>query len=127
MILLDTNVLIFDALFPEKLSAAAKKKLNSEKHFACADISLLEIARLIFKKRIQIDCEIEPFIEAALNLRGTEVLPITPAIAALSQTLGSAHKDPADLLIAATAMHYNIPLVSSDGVLKKITGLKCFW
>ncbi len=127
MIVLDTNVLIFDALFPEKITAKAKKILDSDEDFACADISLWEIAMLIIKKRIEVQCETEQFINDILLARKIEVLPITSEIAVLSQSLGIEHKDPADLLIAATAIYHEISLVSSDKIFKKIEGLRCIW
>ncbi len=127
MTLLDTNVLIFDALYPEKLSKAAKKILNSELEFSCADISLLELSMLIAKKRIPVDIEPKKFIEAVLASRKIKVLPITPDIAVRSQSLGVKHKDPADLLIAATAICHGICVLSADEVFKSIPGLKCIW
>jgi|TARA_B100000959_G_scaffold273475_1_gene324063 PIN domain nuclease of toxin-antitoxin system len=51
------------------------------------------------------------------------VLPISAEIAGLSQTDFSHHKDPADRLIAATAICHNAPLISSDGKLSNIKRL----
>ncbi len=42
------------------------------------------------------------------------VLPITPEIATLSQGDFFHHKDPADRLIAATAIYHNAPLITAD-------------
>ena len=127
MILLDTNVLLFDALFPEKLSTRAKQTLKQEHLFSCSDISLLEIAMVIHKKRIIVDSSITDFIDTVLAARNIKVLPITPAIAELSQTFRFEHKDPADLVIAATALHHNIPVITADGMLKKLSGLQVIW
>ena len=55
------------------------------------------------------------------------VLPITPEIASLSQQDFFNHNDPADRLIAATAIHYNAPLISSDRELKNIESLTVIW
>ncbi len=127
MIVLDTNVLIFDSLFPKKLSAKAKKILASETSFACSDISIFELAMLLAKKRIEVDCESEIFIKAVMAARKIKVLAITPEIAMLSQSLNTKHKDPADLIIAATAIHHGVSLLSADGELKNIDGLDCVW
>ena len=127
MILLDTNILLFDALFPERLSANALKILESEQVFACADISLFEIAMLIAKKRIVVPIETADFIQTVLTARQIEVLPLNADIAALSQNLGIEHKNPADLMIAATALFHKIKLVSSDQVLQKIKQLEVIW
>ena len=61
MILLDTCVLVFDALTPERLSAAARSALEQgeqDSALACADISLWEIAMLVDKKRIKPGVEV---------------------------------------------------------------------
>ncbi len=122
-ILLDTNVLLFDTLFPHRLSLRMKEVLFTENHFCCADISLLEIATLIKKKRLHIQEPIDVFLNFVLNSRKTKVLPINSSIAALSQSLPIKHKDPADLLIIATALYYQVPLLTSDEVMREVTGL----
>jgi PIN domain nuclease of toxin-antitoxin system len=55
-------------------------------------------------------------------------MPITPEIAILStdERLFS-HKDPCDRIIAATALHYKIPLITSDTNLRTLAGLKTIW
>ena len=127
MILLDTNILLFDALFPERLSIKALKILESEQSFACAGISLFEIAMLIAKKRIIVSLDTERFIKAVLAARNIEVLPMNAEIAAISQNLGIDHKDPADLMIAATALFHKAVLLSSDRILGKIKQLEVIW
>lgn len=56
------------------------------------------------------------------------VLPITPEIAVLSagERLYS-HKDPCDRIIAATALHDNILLITSNANLRTVAGLKTIW
>lgn len=127
MIILDTNVLIFDSLFPKKLSVKAKKILASETSFACSDISIFELAMLLAKKRIEVDSESGIFIKAVLTARKIKVLSITPEIAVLSQSFKTKHKDPADLIIAATAIHHGVSLLSADEALRNMEGLDCLW
>ena len=55
------------------------------------------------------------------------VLPITPEIATLSQQDFFNHNDPADRLIAATAIHHKAPLISADKKLKNIESLTLIW
>ena len=55
------------------------------------------------------------------------VLPITPEIASLSQENFLLHKDPADRLIAATAIHHDAPLITADKKLGKLKQLKVIW
>lgn len=130
MIICDTHVLVFDALAPARLSAKARRRLKdgeSAGQLACADISLWEIAMLMAKRRLEIDEEPEPFIQAVLDARGYRVLPITSQIAALSQSADLTQKDPADRLIAATALAAGAELLSADRAMKGIPGLKLVW
>lgn len=130
MIICDTHVLVFDALAPARLSAKARRRLKdgeSAGQLACADISLWEIAMLIAKRRLEIDEEPELFIQAVLDARGYRVLPITSGIAALSQSADFTRKDPADRLIAATALASGAELLSADRAMKGIPGLKLVW
>lgn len=133
MIILDTCILIYDALFPEKLSTKVKNMLEkSEKEniLYCCDISLWEIAMLMQKKRIAVNTDAETFIELILQARQIEILSITPQIASLSTTiLSNNNLDPADRLIAATSVHHQALLITSDEKLLQTPGLNtlgCF-
>ncbi|MEX0959208.1 MAG: type II toxin-antitoxin system VapC family toxin [Burkholderiales bacterium] len=130
MIICDTHVLIFDALAPARLSAKARRRLKDGEasgQLACADISLWEIAMLIAKGRLQVAEEPGAFIQTVIDARGYRVLPITPEIAARSQSADITPKDPADRLIAATALTAGAELLSADDAMKKIPTLKLTW
>lgn len=130
MITLDTCALIFDALFPEKLSATAKKAiLNGEKknQLFCSDICLWEIAMLIQKKRLQPGTDAQTFMRLMLEARRIQVLGITLEIAALSAKITSDHFDPADRIIAATSIQHNAELVTCDKKLRRISTLSIIW
>ena len=130
MIICDTHVLVFDALAPSRLSAKARRRVKegeSAGQLACADISLWEIAMLIAKRRLHVDEEPGTFIQTLLDSRGYRVCPITAEIAALSQAGQITAKDPADRLIAATALAAGAELLSADPALNAISGLKVVW
>ena len=55
------------------------------------------------------------------------VLQISPEIASLAQGDFLHHNDPADRLIAATAIHHNAPLITADKKLKKVDPLTVIW
>lgn len=131
MLILDTCALIFDALTPERLSAraiSAIKQADKAGKLACADISLWEIAMLISKKRIDPGTDSKSFIQLVLAARAIKVQPITPEIAEKSaQADFCPHGDPADRLIAATALLNRAGLVTSDKKLTTVTGLQIIW
>jgi PIN domain nuclease of toxin-antitoxin system len=130
MIVLDTCVLIFDALSPQKMTAAAKKAIvNAEAkgQLYCCDISLREIAMLIQKKRLDPGTDAETFLRLVLQARQLQVLNITLDIAVLSADSSYNHYDPADRLIAATAIHHRAKLVTSDKRLRDIPNVSTIW
>lgn len=131
MIILDTCVLIFDALSPERLSPKAARAIKSGEHnkqLACSDISLWEIAMLMKKGRLYPATDYLSFMRLVLQAREIQVLSITPEIANISafhKTMS--HQYPADRIIAATAIAYNAGLVTPDRLLQKISGVKIIW
>jgi PIN domain nuclease of toxin-antitoxin system len=130
VILLDTQVLLYDALEPRRLSRRARAALEDglkTDGLACSDISLWEIALLAAKRRIDAGPDITAFIQSALQLRSVRVLPINPAIATLAQSDLFSHGDPADRLIGATAIEHGVALVTSDAELRKVRSLKTIW
>lgn len=131
VIILDTCVLIYDALTPEKLSSVAKKALlqaDKKGNLFCCDISLWEIAMLIQKKRLVVNTDIQAFLRLIIEARNIVVLGITPEIAELSVSYPDySHYDPADRIIAATTLSNNASLITADKKLHKIKDLLTIW
>ena len=92
------------------------------------DISLWEIAMLVSKKRLNIGTDYQSFISLILTAFRYTIRPITPEIANCSTTcLPESHKDPADRLIAATAICEGVPLVTADKRLRMCTSVRTIW
>ena len=130
MIVLDTHVLVSDALDPKRLSRRARDAIAESQaadELACSDISLWEIAMLIARKRLRVDADPAAFLEGLIQARAVRVLAITPAIAVLAQSDVFAHGDPADRIIAATALAHRARLVSADQRLRQIKALSVVW
>lgn len=131
VILLDTCALIFDAMFPERLTEVARKTIEKGeelRNLFCCDISLWEIAMLIEKKRLSPEPETQLFLETILRSRHIQLLPITPRIATISCDSNIfKHKDPSDRIIAATAIYHRAKLITSDKKLADISGLEIIW
>lgn len=130
MIVLDTHALVYDALTPGRLSPRARKAVESgfaDRELACCDISLWEIAMLIARKRLDPAMDARRFIDDLVAARRVRVLPVTAEIAVMSQSDVFSHGDPADRLIAATALLNNAPLVTSDARLRKVREITTIW
>lgn len=131
MIVLDTHVIIWDALKPELLSKKAKKaidKANETDGIIFCEISLWEIAMLIKKKRIVIDTTYLEFINLLKAANNYIFKGLTPEIAELSTNLSSEiNQDPADRIICATSIINNLKLVTADKNLRKVAGVKTIW
>jgi len=130
LIVLDTHALIYDALTPARLSARARKAIAlafAGRDLACSDISLWEIAMLIAHKRLDPAMDARQFLHDLIAARHVRLLPITAEVAVLSQSDVFSHGDPADRLIAATALLHRAPLITSDAKLRKLKDVATIW
>lgn len=130
MITCDTHALVSWALVPERLSPSAADAIETGRtdgSLACSDIVLWELAMLAAKKRIMIPVTVDLFLEELIQALRLQILPISPAVAAKAQDTIFEHGDPADRLIAATAMHYAVPLISADRKIAHVAGLDVLW
>ena len=131
MIVVDTHIIIWNALKPEMLSGKAEKAIsaanNSDGIIFC-EISLWEIAMLMHKGRLSIDIEYIEFIKLILESNKYVFRGITPEIAGLSTDLFSDNnKDPADRIIAATSIIENANLVTADKELRQSKEVATIW
>jgi PIN domain nuclease of toxin-antitoxin system len=128
----DTNILLFWADDQKRLSQSASAALEigiPAAALACSDISLWEIAMLYAQGRVNNRAGLTSadYIQDIITGMCLRVLPITPEIAELSQSTLFAHGDPADRLIAATALAHHSPLITADEKLRATLGLRCIW
>ena len=130
MILLDTNVVLWLAFEPARISkethlAIAQARQKDEAIAVCA-ITLLEVATLLTKGRISLDISLEQFLND-IESRFT-VLPITARTCARILTLPpSFPKDPADRIIGATALVEGLTLVTADRNIRRSRALRTIW
>jgi PIN domain nuclease of toxin-antitoxin system len=129
VILLDTHALLWMAGDDKRLSKRAHEAIREARQgggIAVAAISLWEIAWLAHHQRIVVVGSVESFVRetvARVILR-----PVTPEIAALAVRLPEQFpKDPADRLIAATAMVEGIALVTADLRIRRSKVLETVW
>lgn len=120
--LLDTQILLWAAGQPKRLSVAARKLLNDPRNellFSAA--SLWEIA--IKKTLGREDFRVEPrLLRRGLLDNGYVELPITSQHAVGIDSLPPLHKDPFDRLLLAQAISEGITLVTADAQLALYPG-----
>lgn len=129
MILLDTHVLVWMATEPKQLSRRAREAIREARErtgLAVATITLWELAWLAENGRIQISASVESFVRE--TVARVILKPITPEIAALAVRLPATFpKDPADRLIASTAMVEGAPLVTADARIRRTKVVRTIW
>jgi PIN domain nuclease of toxin-antitoxin system len=115
MILLDTHVLVWIETAERKLSRAAEAAVRraGPSGLAISAVTLVEIANLIRRRRLQVETTSENIINRLTD--GIVVLPITREIAALTIDFPDDFpQDPSDRVIAATARAEGLTLVTAD-------------
>lgn len=132
MIICDTQALVYWMDRPEKLTKTATSYFEqgiTNQTLACADISLWEIGMIFNKKRLMlpVGVSIKEYLDTMIKALKLTVLPITPTIADLAQSPEFNHGDPADRIIAATAIAYHATLITADGKLQQISKLNWVW
>jgi PIN domain nuclease of toxin-antitoxin system len=129
VILLDTHVLIWMSSDPKKLSKKAREAIREARQatgIAVASITLWELAWLAQNQRILVAGSVEAFVRESVSR--VIVMPMTPEIVALAVRLPDAFpKDPADRLIASTAIVDSIPLVTADERIRQAKVTHTIW
>ena len=119
MYLLDTHVLFWWVTEPARLAAAQRRALNqaetSNARLAISAISLWELAMLVKRGRIELPGPMDIWLGELEGDAAIAVIPITARVAFEAVQLGSRFlADPADRIIAATAICHGLTLVTAD-------------
>jgi PIN domain nuclease of toxin-antitoxin system len=121
-LLLDTQVLLWAAGQPERLSAAARRLLNNPRHellFSAASLWEIALKRTLGRE----DFRVEPrLLRRGLLDNGYTELPVTSQHAVTIDSLPPLHKDPFDRLLLAQALSEGITLVTADAQLARYRG-----
>lgn len=124
-VLLDTAVLIFAAISPERLSKQATVVLENEANvLELSAVSLSEIAIKTALGKLRISAGVARQTVEELSIR---VLPYTADHAFQLFDLPLHHADPFDRPIIAQALAEKIPIVTSDEKFSLYKGLKLIW
>jgi PIN domain nuclease of toxin-antitoxin system len=121
-LLLDTQILLWAAGQPARLSAATRKLLNDPRNellFSAASLWEIAIKNTLGRE----DFRVEPrLLRRGLLDNGYTELPITGEHAVRIDGLPPLHKDPFDRLLLAQALCEGITLLTADKLLARYRG-----
>jgi PIN domain nuclease of toxin-antitoxin system len=116
VILLDTHVLVWLDEASPRLGSAAIEQIDSAFHSGMAAVSAIsfwEVGMLVRKGRIRMDMDLAVW-RADFLQQGLIEIPITGDIGVRAAGFDDFHGDPADRLIAATALQNSASLLTAD-------------
>jgi PIN domain nuclease of toxin-antitoxin system len=130
VILLDTHVLVWLISEPGKLSRSAISAIEEARSagegLAIVDITLLELASLSGRGRIELAMSTEVLLDSVQSR--FVVRPITAEACAKTLELPANYpKDPADRIIGATALVEGISLVTADEGILRSKAIQTIW
>lgn len=130
MILLDTHVVVWLALEPDRISKRARAAIDQARQggtgLAISAITLLEIARLSSEGQIHLNASLETFLSDVE--RRFIVLPISGRICVRAFSFPATYpKDPADKVIGATALEEGLSLLTADREIRRSRALPTIW
>lgn len=125
--ILDTCVLLWMAVDPAKLSLTAKSVLVKNGMFYVSAISAFEIAIKHKKKKLKLPELPWQWFQETTEALNIKEIPISAKIAALSTQVAVVHNDPADRIIVATAIEHNMPVITSDHLIRDCNQINTIW
>ena len=122
-LLLDTHIWLWSRLEPDKLPASAADAISDgANELWLSPISAWELAALCRKDRVRLKTSWREWLAAAWRRGDYSEAPLNMAVVAAADGVQLDHRDPMDWLLAATARHYRLTLVTADASLLAGTG-----
>jgi PIN domain nuclease of toxin-antitoxin system len=123
-VLLDTHVFIWLRVEPSRLSQEQFRTISKlaahNMPMAISAITLWEPAKMVEKRRLELNAPVEMWLEEIETNSSFSVLPLTARIAAESVRLGRDFpRDLADQIIVATARCHGLTLLTADDRIRK--------
>jgi len=89
--------------------------LDREQRLCLSVMSVWELGMLVAKQRMQLDCDTGEWVDTFFCRTRFRLIPLDIGSALEANALpGDFHADPADRLIAATARHHRLALITDD-------------
>jgi len=117
-LLLDTHVWLWSLAAPDKLKRKVRSRLEQAKGGVwLSPISVWELLVLAERGRLRLDAEPRAWVREALEQAPLEEAVLNREVALRSREVALPHQDPADRFLVATALVYDLTLVTADATL----------
>ena len=127
-VVLDTHTWVWWVAAPKRLGRRARSRIAAATRVGVSAVSCLEVATAVARGRITLDRGTLDWLQAALSVERVDLIPLTPQMAVAAAQLGRDFPgDPADRVIAATAILESAVLVTKDRNLHGRAGLPAEW
>ena len=132
MILLDTHAWVWWVSDPGRLPQASRsaiqESLDAGVPVQVSTISTWEVAMLVTRGRLELRLELDGWIRLSESAPEIAFVPVDNRIAITAVALeGFHHRDPADRIIAATAIELGATLITADARLRDHEALATLW
>jgi PIN domain nuclease of toxin-antitoxin system len=127
-IVIDTHIIVWYLIEPDRLSEAALAALESDELIHLSSISIVELCYLIERDRLPAIVLERLLAVVSQPDSGIAIVPLDQAISlAVRQVDRAIVPEMPDRFIAATALHLNCPLVTRDHKIQAFTGITIIW
>lgn len=124
-LLLDTHIWLWALLEPDRLPRIAAQAISDAANRCwLSPLSIWEALLLAERRRIEIDDDREAWIREALSRWPLEIADVGAEVAFASRQMNTAHADPVDRFILATARVFDLTLVTADRELLGVAGVR---
>jgi PIN domain nuclease of toxin-antitoxin system len=117
-LLLDTHVWLWSLTAPDRLAKRVRSQLEKKgRELWLSPISVWELIVLAERGRVRLDAEPRAWVREALERAPLEEAALNHEVALRSREVALPHQDPADRFLVATALTYELTLVTADDTL----------
>jgi PIN domain nuclease of toxin-antitoxin system len=115
-LLLDTHVLVWALELPAKMGSRCRAMLKSHENVLfISTVSAMELGQLVLAQKLSFRGTVESWLRRGCEALDIKVFDIDLPTTLLAYSLpGEFHKDPADRLLVAAAIHHGYTLVTAD-------------
>ena len=119
LMILDTCALLWLADKHRNISCDALSKIEDAPSVYISAITCFEIALKCKSGKLLLPVPVKSWLDLVLEHHDISIIDISRDVAQLSADLPLYHKDPCDRFIIATAIAFNLPVVTADENFKK--------